>query len=532
MDLDDSTRRSPSTAAAPGSAGSGTLVDWLMQPGHYPDRPAQVRCIETHISWVFLTDRHAYKLKKPVRFDFLDFSTAALRRQACDEEVRLNRRLARNVYLGVVPITRQRPSGWHLGGEGEAVDWLVKMRRLPADQSLDQLILSHGVVEADIQRVASLLTQFYQQASPVMVRADVYLTALENHIRANRLELENPVHGLSRELVLRSYAAQLRFLRTHRDVLEDRVCDGRIIDGHGDLRPEHIYLAPEPVVIDCIEFNREFRQVDVLDELAFLAMECDALRSDWVGAQVLAAYCRATGDAPVAELVAFFKCYRACVRAKVAALRSDQLTAVERRTALGRAGTYLQLAVRYATQWGQPPLLVLRGLMGSGKSTLAQALAESLGAVHLATDEIRRELHGASDQAAGFGQGNYSAAARSEVYEQLHRRAQRWLRAGVPVVLDGTYLERAALAGAKETATVAGAPVLLVECRCPRDVALSRIAQRLDQGGDSSEARPELYDQQAATVEPPPAEVVALDIDTTQPLAEQVEQTFDRLRWL
>lgn len=530
MDLDDSTRRAHSAPVSPVGIGPGTLVDWLLQPKHYPDLPREVRCVETHISWVFLTDRHAFKLKKPVRFEFLDFSTVALRRAACEEEVRLNRRLARNVYLGVVPITRQRPGGLHLGGDGEAVDWLVKMRRLPADESLDQLLLAGRAQLADVRRVADLLTRFYQQSSPVTIRADEYLAVIEHHIRANRLELENPVHGLSRELVLRCCAAQLCYLRLHRAELEDRVCDGRIIEGHGDLRPEHIYLGPEPAVIDCIEFNREFRLLDVVDELSFLAMECDALRADWVGAAVLEAYGRATGDAPSANLLAFYKCYRACVRAKVAALRGSQLTAAERRAALERAGQRLHLAARYAATLGPPPVLVLRGLMGSGKSTLAAALAESLGAVHLSTDDVRRETPAADLPPADFGAGRYDGAARRAVYDQLHRRAQRWLNAAVPIVMDGTYLDREALAAAVQTARDAGTRALVVQCLCPRDVSLARIAARLALGQDASEARPELYDRQAAAAEPLPDDVTAMAVETTTPLSEQVERTLERLR--
>lgn len=530
MDADDSTRCEHPTPISTTGTGPGSLVDWLHQPGHYPDKPGQVRCVETHISWVFLTDRHAYKLKKPVRFDFLDFSTAAKRRQACEEEVRLNRRLARNVYLGVVPIARQRPGGLHLGGEGDAVDWLVKMRRLPADRSLDQLILSGAAHLPDVRQIAETLIRFYQQASPVTIRADEYLASLENHVRSNRSELENQVHGLPRELVLRCYAAQLGYLQLHRAELEDRVCDGRIVEGHGDLRPEHVYLAPEPVVIDCIEFNREFRLVDVADELSFLAMECDALRADWVGAAILKAYEQATGDAPPAELWAFYKCYRACVRAKVAAIRGEQLTAAHRRASLERAGQYLQLAGRYAATLGPPRAIVFRGLMGSGKSTLAAALAKSLGAVHLETDAIRRELWGPGQDTAGYDQGRYEPAARQKVYDELHRRAAQWLAAGVPVALDGAYLSQAMLAAAVQTARDVGSPALVIECRCPREAALERIARRQERGDSASEARPDLYDRQVAVAEPLPSGVAWLEVDTTETLNQQIDRALDGLR--
>lgn len=529
MDYERAKDDDRSDPPAPPREGRGRLLDWLGQPAHYPELPGEVHLVETHISWVFLTDRHAYKLKKPVRFDFLDFSTPERRRQACEEEVRLNRRLAGNVYLGVVALVRDRHGALHLGGEGEPLDWLVKMRRLPADRSLDQMILGGSLQPADVERVAAMLARFYQQASPVMLRAEDYLAAIVRHAEANRQELLAPAHGLADEAVRRSYAAQLRYLRLRRGVLEDRVCDGRIVDGHGDLRPEHIYLAPEPLAIDCIEFNREFRLIDVADELAFLAMECEALGAAWVGDALLAAYRRASGDAPADDLIAFYKCYRACVRAKVAAIRCEQLTAEALRSSREQAERYLRLAGRYAAQLGPPLLLVFRGLMGSGKSTLAAAVAAALGAEHLSTDEVRRELLGASAAPAEFGGGHYAPETRQAVYAELHRRAAAHLAAGVPVALDGTYLETTTLTQALGLAAPSRALPLVISCNCPRETALERIALRQAAGGSASEARPDLYEQQRAAAQALPEGAHALDVDTTAALPAQVERVIDAL---
>jgi len=526
------------------SRGPQTLSQFLSQPEAYDPRPAHVELHETHISWVFVTDRHAWKLKKPVRFEFLDFSTPSRRREACEAEVRLNRRLTDDLYLGVLPVFEVAPGKFQIGSldpqEAEAaatatgaphepVDWLVWMRRLLLDRALDRLIQAHLVQAADIARLAERLTRFYRAAAPIEMAAGDYRRAIDQHVRANLAELLHPAHGLAADTVRRSHGAQLRWLVTHAQVLAERVRAGRIVEGHGDLRPEHICLAEPIQIFDCLEFNAEFRRLDVVDELAFLAMECDALGADWIGQQVLDTYTAAAGDHAPTDLVAFYKSYRAAVRAKVAALRASQLAADDARAARDTAGRYLELADRYAAALGPPPLVVVRGPMGSGKSTVARALAERIGAEQLSTDEVRRELFGSSDAPAAFGTGNYTAENRCRVYDELCSRATERLAAGLAVVLDGTFLAAADQRRAVEVAARRGVPVLVVNCRCPAEVAKERIARRLTAGGDPSEARPELFDQQRARDEPTPAELPAIVIDTTQTLDANLERVVTEL---
>ncbi len=306
------------------------VLAMLARPDAYASRPRAVEQVETHISWVFLTDRHAYKLKKPLKFDFLDYSTPELRRRACLQEVRLNRRLAPDVYLGVLPITRGPRGALQLNGWGDPIDWVVKMRRLPAERSLESLIIRGELTPPQVDRLGRWLIDFYQQLPPLSESADAYRGAIESHVLANRRELLRPEHRMTVALVKRVHTAQLRLLVLAPELLNERVCDGRIIDGHGDLRPEHVYLLPAPTVIDCIEFNDTFRRLDVLDELGFLAMECDRLGTPWVGRQLLERYFDVGGEHPHEALLNFYKCYRACVRAKVLALRSEQVDAPSR----------------------------------------------------------------------------------------------------------------------------------------------------------------------------------------------------------
>ncbi len=509
-------------------SGCRHVVEMLAQPAAYAERSVRVECVETHISYVFLTDRFAYKLKKPVQFDFLDFSTAALRHAACKEEIRLNRRLAPHVYLDVVPITFDE-GRLRLGGTGRPVDWVVKMRRLPADRAVDRLIRSGELTDGQVRQIGLLLTDFYQQLPPVPLRSDEYRREIEAHVLGNREELINARHQLDAIAVRRVHEAQLRLLRLCPELLDHRVCDGRIVDGHGDLRPEHIYLTPQPTIIDCLEFNAELRQLDVADELSFLAMECAALGAERVGDAIIDQYRDRSDDRPPEELLSFYKCYRACVRAKVWALRSEQLQRDARQSALETASQYLRLADRYRQQLGSPLMLVVRGLTGTGKSTLAAAVAESLGIELLQTDAIRRNLFGRSGSPAEYDAAIYQPRNRLRVYEEMLRRAESLLDAEFSVVLDGVFLGTDTRSRAIAIADRHNACALIVRCDCPEKIAARRIESRLASGASMSESRPEILLRQKQAEEPDPPGAPSIAVNTTQALPEILAAVFREL---
>jgi aminoglycoside phosphotransferase family enzyme/predicted kinase len=513
---------------------AGPLVAFLLRPRTHGESAGRVECVETHISWVFLTDRHAYKLKKPVAFDFLDFSTPEKRRQACEDEVRLNRRLAADVYLGVVPVTLDARGRPRLGGSGKPVDYLVHMRRLPAEAALDRRIRNGQLADHDVDRLAEWLAGQYVDLPPLAIDTSAYRKGIEKHVRENRRSLASLAASeptvVSPAVVQRVHAAQIRLLRLAPELLDRRVCDGRIVEGHGDLRPEHVYFLPAPVAIDGIEFSRELRSLDVLDELAFLAMECEHLGAPAVGRRVIDAYLLGSGDNPPAALLSFYKCYRACVRAKVQGLRSEQLPAEERSGSLGAAAQYLELAARYAEDLGPPPLLVVRGLSGTGKSTLASALAESLGLEHLQTDAVRRELLGPPAESSGYAEGRYRPEEREKIYAEVFRRADASLAARVPLVLDGAFLGGRWLEESERLAARHGATLLVVRCVCPDNVARQRMADRGHHAGALSEARPEFLELQRLEQETCPPRIEECTIDTTESLPAMLEAVYGRLR--
>jgi predicted kinase len=314
----------------------------------------------------------------------------------------------------------------------------------------------------------------------------------------------------------------LRLLKLRPELFDERVHNERIIDGHGDLRPEHLYLLNPPVAIDCIEFSAEFRRLDVADELSFLATECDFAGAKETGQEIFNRTLSQLGDRPSAELVAFYRSYRACVRAKVAALRAAQMDVALRETALADARRHLQWADRYDRDLPGPILFVMCGLMGSGKSSVARLLAESLGAEILATDTIRRETFGASNEPAAYGQGTYTAENRRRVYDILFNRAAEHLGQGFSVILDGAFLKASLRDEALQLAQAQGLSSLVIRCTCPEEVAEVRIAARLAKGTDHSEARPELRAQQAAEQEFDPADPHLVEIDTKLPQDAQM----------
>lgn len=323
-------------------------VAFLRSPASYAEGTHDVRAIETHMSWVFLTDDFAYKLKKPVRYAYLDFSSIEARGHYCHEEVRLNQPLAESVYLGAIPLSVH---GDHLriGNDGTIIDWLVKMRRLPAAHLLDQAIAGGEISSEVLQSVARRLGEFYRGAPSAGWTPDEYTRRLAADIHANGRELSESIYGLPAHVVAAVHAEQLDFLRRQAALLHARVREGHVIEGHGDLRPEHICLDP-PVIIDRLEFNRDLRVLDVADELAFLALECERLGAPAKVAGVFFdAYCRLTGDAPPPVLVLFYRAFRACLRAKIAAWHTtDPAVADKARWArlahayLARAATYVQ----------------------------------------------------------------------------------------------------------------------------------------------------------------------------------------------
>ncbi len=293
-------------------------VAFLSHADAYPHAPASVNPRESHMSWVFLAGSRAYKLKKPVRFPYLDFSTLARREAACRAEFALNRRLARDVYLDVVPL-RDSGHGLVLGqGPGTIVDWIVVMRRLDDARMLDHSIASARLSPADLDRLIAVLANFYRRADRVTITASAHLVEWSRSLAYNRRVLLDSRFRLADGLVRKIDRVQRRFLAEHGKLLEDRIRRRAVVDGHGDLRPEHIWLGDPPRIIDCLEFNPVLRANDPFDEIAFLTLECERLGAPWASAYLYRRMMRALPLSPPAPLFLFYRSHRAMLRARLA----------------------------------------------------------------------------------------------------------------------------------------------------------------------------------------------------------------------
>jgi aminoglycoside phosphotransferase family enzyme len=300
-------------------------LKFLQTPEAYGESGQHPECIETHMSWVFLVGNQVFKLKKPVRFPFLDFTTLKAREFYCREEVRLNTRLAPGVYLGLMALqwcdgafALVPEARLHLpaAASGETVDWLVLMRRLPSHRMLHQLIAQGRVVQGDIDALVEVLGAFYRTAPAVALSPNDYLARFQYEQASNREVLLRPQFQL-RDAALAIDRLDIA-LSQGAELLRDRASRKRVLDGHGDLRPEHVCLLQPPVVIDCLEFNPQLRQVDPFDEIAYLSLECDIAGAPWIGQRLTSGCAAVLGDHPAPALMHLYTAYRAILRARLA----------------------------------------------------------------------------------------------------------------------------------------------------------------------------------------------------------------------
>jgi uncharacterized protein len=329
-----------------GAALRAATLRFLSDPASYPERPRRVAAVETHFSWVFLTDRHAYKLKKPARGDGFDLRPREARRANAVAELRLNRRLAADVYLMVVPLTVAPDGGLAIAGSGPAVDWLVKMARLDAELMFDRRIARGDWHYAELEALAHVLARFFATAPAVRLAAPELAGRIRGELRAALAAAGAGDRRLG--AAMRPAARRLDAFLVRRAALFGRRAGARIVDGHGDLRPEHVYLKGAPRIIDCLEFRAELRQLDPASELAFLALECRRLGGPDILARLLRRYRRRSGDRPPAALLRFYTALNAIVRARIAIEHLAEPGSRTRAELGGRAARYLAIAARAA----------------------------------------------------------------------------------------------------------------------------------------------------------------------------------------
>lgn len=483
------------------------LIAALQDPRRFPHPVNAVRIIETHISWVLLTGAFAYKIKKPVKLDFADFSTLERRRDYCFRELQLNRRLARELYLDVVPITGSAADP-QVGGAGEAIEYAVRMREFAQHDLLADRIARGAVAPEQIDALADILAAFHERAAVAApdsrfgAAGALLQAALDNFTAIERLLSGNGMH--LRIGALKRFTQQCHARLAN--VFAERRERGRIRECHGDLHSGNIALMDDaPVIFDCIEFNESFRWIDVIDEVAFLVMDLAARgRSDF-GFRCLDRYLAAGGDYHGLALLRYYLVYRAMVRAKIDCIRARQPGIApdagtrEWQDFLAR----IVLAERFAAR-GPRLLAITFGLAGSGKSTAALCAVERLGMIRLRSDVERKRLHGLRPDAASHSAldgGIYAPGTSAQVYDRLARLATGAIEAGFAVIVDAAFLTRDTRRRFRQLAASTGARFAIVHCRASDAVLASRIEQRQRAGRDASEAGMEVLRAQQHAIE-------------------------------
>jgi predicted kinase len=362
---------------------------------------------------------------------------------------------------------------------------------------MDEKIASNSIESKDIDSLIQALSKFYAGASRVKMTAAEFVDNLRNQIKANFVELFRDTHCLDQDILRRIRNRQLQFLEFNSDLWANRVGQSMIVDGHGDLRPEHICLEPIPKIFDCVEFSDSFRHLDILDELCFLALECERLGRDDIGKALLKSQNHIVNEGQVEGLIQFYMSYRACVRAKVALLRSLQSAGEDRMRALDLANKYLDLADRSMGCPSKPLCLIVRGLIGSGKSTIARRLSDRLGMTLIQSDRIRREIYSQVEASEAYGEGLYTAGSRNQVYEEILESAVASLSSRTSVILDACFLQKDLQQRVQYQVDAMGVRLIIVNCECPQEVAVTRVLERMKDPSCLSDARPEHWLDQA-----------------------------------
>jgi hypothetical protein len=502
------------------------LIRSLHDPACYDHAAGPVRVIETHISYILLTGEFAYKIKKPLNLGFLDFSTLTLRLHACCDEVQLNRRLAPDIYLDVVPITGT-PAAPRINGTGETFEYAVKMRQFPPDATLDRLDAEGKMSTRQVEAIATRLARFHiegcaraREGSPWGSPEAIWRPVAQNFAQIAP-RLGDPDDRAQLDALQRWSEAEHARLAP---LMAARKRDGFIRECHGDLHLGNLaWVDDQLLVFDCIEFNPELRWIDIQSEVAFCYMDLlQRGHADWAWL-FLNLWLEQTGDHAGLALLRYYAVYRALVRTKVAAIRTAQTAGPERDAALAEARTLLQLATTL-TRPLPLRLDITHGLSGSGKTTVTQNLMQTPGAVRLRSDVERKRLAGLDALArsgSGVGQNLYAADATRRTYEHLARLAGDILDAGWPVIVDATFTARWQRDLLRGQAQPRGVMFRILDFQLPVATLRERILQRSRAGNDASEADLAVLQHQLDTEEPlaadEQADIVSMEMSPALP---------------
>jgi hypothetical protein len=512
------------------------VLQSMSVPEFYPHAVHGLEKRETHISVVFLTGSWAYKLKKPKDLGFLNFKTLSDRKEACNREVFLNQRLSQGVYSEVVSLYEDDASRISFNPGGTIVEYAVKMVQLPEDANLASLLKKNRIAADQVKSLGERLSLFYLRAER---NPGIDAFGKPDSIEFNMEENFSQIQPFAKKILVPEQWDFIRqvcrsFLAHHRDLFIHRIETGRVCDGHGDLRCDHVYFQNGIQVIDCIEFNDRFRYGDSALDLSFLMMDLDHLGYSDIGHQLISVYAEKAKDPEVYALLDFYAAYRALVRLKVTCFSFDHLNPRDREPAMAEIRRYLNQAFQYALLFGRPMLWIFCGLPASGKSTLAKKVTEALFMPLFQSDRVRKaDKNESSPEVAPFNTGAYRPILRGRVYGKLLNLAMEQLKQGRSVGLDATFSEGKWRETAMQLAQDLDVGLIFVQCVCRMDTLRTRLKQRETHPGESDARLVHLEDILKNTepffVKDPAA---LLQISTDQPEEDAFYQILSKARTL
>ena len=490
------------------------LYRLLKKPSLYGLNIKHVKVLQTHISFVVLTGEYAYKVKKPVDFGFLDYSTLEKRRHYCDEEIRLNRRLCPDIYLGVVSFTKKNDDEIEINGDGPVVEYAVKMKEFPQNRIMTHLLRDGKIDEDIIDNICSILVDFYKSEktySSTGIEKYGGMESVKHNVDEN-FEQTKEMIGVTipQETYRFIRKATGRFFEQKKNVFKKRVQQGMIRDCHGDLHSGNIVVLPHKICIfDCIEFNERFRYIDVASDIGFLAMDLDFLNHPFLSSYLIKQYVEKSNDHNIFDVLNFYKCYRAYVRGKVLGfqLHDPHVDKNKEKNIISTARKYFDLSHYYASLFSmelnrkKPVLFTICGLTGTGKSTIASKIAIDHHAQLISTDVVRKELQGINrfeKHYNGYEKGLYTPEKIDLTYKVVLEKANSFLKKRENVVLDATFQKKIYRDRAHNIAKKNHAVFLIIQCICSEDEVKKRLDERLKKRS-ISDGRWEIYLQQKKT---------------------------------
>ncbi len=502
----------------PNESNLPALIQQMLVPEFYSHPvTSPIQLMQTHASYVLLTGEFAYKLKKPVNFGFLDYSTVAKRQHFCTEELRLNQRGAKELYLAVLPIAKQ-DDRYHLGNDGEIVDYAVKMLQFPQSSLLSNMFEAGMIATADIEEMGRVVAEFHSRAQTNEYISDFgQVDRVKESIDDNYRHTEKYINRAQTQPQFTETKAYTdRFLSEHSELFTSRVTGGFIRECHGDLHLRNICRWQDKILLfDCIEFNEPFRFVDTMYDVAFAVMDLEARGRKDLANRFLNTYIEQTGDWEGLQVLPIYLSRQAYVRAKVTSFLLDDplIPRGDRDAAAIAAAAYYHQAWEY-TRSRQGKLILLSGLSGSGKSTLGKKIAQAIGAVHLRSDAVRKHLGGIPLLAKGDA-SLYTPEMTAKTYDRVLALGRKLTERGFSVILDAKYDLQSLRAAVVNFAQSQGIPLQIMHCIAPDAVLRSRLQQRT---GDIADATVDLLASQQATWEDftPAERAYVTTVDTTQ----------------